>query len=174
MTLSHADQAANNDGSRDFDFWIGRWKIRNKRLVKRLVGSKDWETFDAIGHARTLPAGIGNYDDFVPVDWRPGFVGMSLRLFSRQSHQWSIYWLDNVAAGLDSDTGCLTPPVVGRFKDGIGVFVGPDLYEGKPIIVKYVWSEISPSTARWHQEFSGDDGRTWETNWIMEHSRLPD
>ena len=161
-------------GSHDFDFWIGRWKIRNKRLVKRLAGCQDWETFDAIGHARALPAGIGNYDDFVAVEWRPGFVGMSLRLFSHQTKRWSIYWLDNVTAGLDGSTGHLLPPVVGGFKDGTGVFIGPDTFEGKPITVKFVWSDISATSARWHQAFSADAGRSWEINWIMEHSRLPD
>ena len=37
--------------------------------------------------------------------------------------------------------------------------------------VRYVWSEITPSSARWEQAFSVDDGETWETNWIMELAR---
>jgi hypothetical protein len=41
-------------------------------------------------------------------------------------------------------------------------------------VVRYVWSEITASTARWHQEFSPDDGVTYETNWIMEFTRVPE
>jgi hypothetical protein len=159
------------DGARDFDFWMGRWKVKNRRLVRRLAGCTEWETFDASSHARALPAGIGNFDDFVPDGWRPGFVGMTLRVFNPQTRQWSIYWLDNDTGGIDSATGQLRPPVVGGFVDGVGTFVGRDTFEGRPILVKFVWSGIRADAARWHQEFSADDGRTWETNWIMEMTR---
>jgi hypothetical protein len=27
--------------SQDFDFWMGRWNVRNRRLVHRLVGSDE-------------------------------------------------------------------------------------------------------------------------------------
>lgn len=54
----------------------------------------------------------------VPVDWRPGFVGMSLRSYSPTTGLWSIYWLDNKTGGLDA-AGNLLPPVVGRFDNGV-------------------------------------------------------
>lgn len=78
-------------GARDFDFLIGPWHIRNTRLVRRLAGCTDWETFDATGTAHLLPGGIGNYDDFTPLTWNAGFVGMSLRVFSPAAQRWSIY-----------------------------------------------------------------------------------
>jgi hypothetical protein len=161
-----------HDGAHDFDFWMGRWKIKNRKLVKFLVGSKEWETFEATCHASLLPAGVGNVDDFVPINWRPGFVGVSLRLFNRDTGKWSIYWLNNKNAGMQGTTGHLAPPVVGEFKDGVGVFTGREMFDGVPIIVKYVWSNITLHSARWHQEFSTDEGKTWELNWIMEHTRV--
>ncbi len=159
------------DGSRDFDFWMGTWRIDNERLVGRLQGSTTWETFEARGQARPLPGGIGNYDDFVPVSWRPGFVGMSLRAYNPVTELWSIYWLDNQTGGLDAH-GHLLPPVVGRFRDGVGVFEGDDTLDGRPIRVRFVWSEISQTHARWEQAFSPDGGTTWETNWVMRMTRL--
>jgi hypothetical protein len=161
----------NASGARDFDFYIGRWRIRNTRLVTRLANSTAWETFDAISHARPLPGGIGNYDDFVAEGWRPGFVGLSLRVFSPVSRKWSIYWLDNNTGGLDGK-GHLTVPVVGTFKDGVGTFTCEDIFEGRPIIVRYVWSDITKDAARWEQAFSPDGGKTWEINWVMEMTRM--
>lgn len=35
------------------------------------------------------------------------------------------------------------------------------------IRVRYTWDETTATTARWQQAFSPDEGRTWETNWIM-------
>lgn len=158
------------DGRHDFDFWMGTWRIDNERLVERLNGCTTWETFVAHGQARPLPGGIGNYDDFVPVDWRPGYVGMSLRAYNPATDQWSIYWLDNQTGGLDAQ-GQLLPPVVGRFVDGVGTFEGDDTFAGRPIRVRFIWSDISANRARWEQAFSPDGGTTWETNWIMRMTR---
>jgi hypothetical protein len=154
-----------NDKSHDFDFWFGRWQIENKRLLKRLEACTEWETFAAVGEAKPILGGIGNIDDFVPDTWRPGFIGMSLRLFNPSTQQWSIYWMSN-------QTGTLEPPVIGGFQDGIGIFEGDDLLEGRPIRVRFIWSEITANAALWEQEFSDDAGKTWEKNWIMRMTRV--
>jgi hypothetical protein len=62
--------------------------------------------------------------------------------------------------------------VTGRFAVGVGVFYGDDTHEGRDVRARYVWSEITPVSARWEQAFSADGEQTWETNWIMEFSRL--
>lgn len=174
-TLSATPPALQSDttatGARDFDFLMGQWNIRNTRLVRRLAGCTDWETFDATGQARPLPGGIGNYDDFVPAVWKPGYVGMSLRVFSPVSQQWSIYWLDNATGGVDAATGLLHPPVVGGFAHGKGIFNGRDVLDGRPIHMQFEWSRMHTGAPRWQQSFSADEGRTWEMNWVMEFSR---
>jgi hypothetical protein len=38
--------------------------------------------------------------------------------------------------------------------------------------MRFVWSGITDTAARWEQAFSADEGRTWETNWIMTMTRL--
>jgi hypothetical protein len=154
-----------HDASHDFDFWFGRWHIENQRLLKRLQGCDEWETFAATGEAKPILGGMGNIDDFVPDTWRPGFIGMSLRLFNPTTQRWSIYWMSN-------QTGTLEPPVVGSFKDGVGIFEGNDVLEGRPILVRFIWSEITTNSALWEQEFSDDNGKTWEKNWIMRMTRI--
>ena len=148
----------------DFDFWIGRWNVRNERLKERLRGSTEWETFDAVAEARFLPGGMGNIDQFAAEEWRPGWMGMTVRLFDRASETWRIYW----AA---SDHAIFDPPVVGGFTDGVGVFEGDDHHEGTPVRVRFTWTHDTPETARWEQAFSADGGASWETNWIMRMTR---
>ncbi len=151
------------DGRHDFDFYHGRWQVRNERLRERLVGSDEWETFEAVQECRPILGGIGNLDDFV-TDWSDGFRGMTLRLFNPQTRQWSIYWAGN-------RSGVLEPPVVGRFDDGVGIFHGDDRHQGRPVRVRFLWSEITARSAHWQQAFSIDGGHSWETNWHMHMTR---
>lgn len=167
-----AELLAATDGALDFDFLVGDWIIDNRRLTLPFSGSNEWETFQARQTNQRLPGGIGNYDDFVSDTWRPGFVGMSLRIFNPVTRLWSIYWLNNKNGGIDSHSGALTPPVVGQFRDGTGVFEGQDDFNGQPILVRYTWSHITPVSARWQQAFSQDGGKNWETNWVMEMTRF--
>ena len=51
-------------GARDFDFLLGRWTVRNRRLKERLKGSNSWEEFDATLEVRPVLDGLGNVDRF--------------------------------------------------------------------------------------------------------------
>ena len=152
------------NGAHDFDFWIGCWDVRHKRLKVRLRGSTDWERFDGQARARFLPGGIGNIDELTAETWRPGYVGMTVRLFDRARCRWSIHWADNIH-------GVFDPPLYGRFTDGLGVFEGDDHHEGIPVRVRFLWKSDGRRAARWEQAFSADGGATWETNWIMNFTR---
>jgi len=90
------------DGSKDFDFLIGRWTTRNRKLVKPLSGDDTWESFEG----------------------------------------------------------------------GVGLLHSRELWEGRPILVRYQWIDITPRSARWQQAFSPDDGASWEVNWIADHTRV--
>lgn len=155
---------AGHDGSRDFDFWFGRWHVANERLKERLVGSTEWERFEATQECRPILGGVGNLDDF-QTDWDGGFTGMTLRLFDLARREWSLYWASH-------RDGVLQPPVVGRFEDGVGTFFGRDVHQGRPVRVRFLWSEITARSALWQQAFSADEGETWETNWIMRMTRI--
>ena len=154
------------DGSRDFDFLVGRWRVHNRRLLHRLKQSSAWEEFEATVSFRLILGGLGNVDEFETDHWTPRFFGMSLRLYNPATRLWSIYWADN-------RSGALLPPVTGAFSDGVGVFEGADECGGQPVISRFTWSEITDTSARWEQAFSPDARRSWETNWIMQFHRIP-
>jgi hypothetical protein len=63
-------------------------------------------------------------------------------------------------------------PVVGSFKNGIGLFFADDVINGIPVKVKFTWITSNPNKPRWEQAFSKDAGTTWETNWIMEFNSI--
>jgi hypothetical protein len=153
-----------NDGRHDFDFYFGRWTIHNERLASRLSGCQEWESFAATQECRPVLGGLGNVDDFVTA-WRGGYRGMTLRLFQPATAQWSIYWAS------DSD-GVLQPPVIGRFVDGVGTFLSRDQHQGTPVLVRFVWSHLTATGARWEQAFSTDEGEHWEVNWRMTMTRI--
>ena len=148
----------------DFDFLFGSWSVRNLRLRERLAGVDEWEEFTATSVARPLLDGLGNEDEF-RTDHDGGMIGMSFRFFDASSDLWSIYWADSRRCGL------LDPPVIGSFAGGVGVFEGGDVFEGRPILVRFIWSNVLTSEPRWEQAFSADGGETWETNWVMELRR---
>ena len=88
--------------------------------------------------------------------------GVALRCYDRSAKRWAIYWVG------DGD-GLLGPAVYGGFQGSEGLFEGDDIYEDKPIKVRF--RKLSPASARWEQTFSFDSGKSWETNWIMDFSR---
>jgi hypothetical protein len=146
----------------DFDFLVGSWAISNRRLTRRLAGSDDWEEFSSTSVAQRFFDGAGSFDEYdCPAQ---GWRGSSYRLLDPTTGLWAIYWASSL-------TGQLEPPVVGRFVGGVGEFLGDDMWEGWAIRVRYIWSRITPTSARWEQAFSVDGGREWETNWYMDHTR---
>ncbi len=159
-----ATTPADHDGAHDFDFLFGSWRVVNHRLVQRLAGCTEWETFEARQTAWPILDGRGNMDEFRPGDWNPGYIGMTLRLFNPATRRWSISWMDNRSVTLE-------PAVIGAWHGDTGIFTGPDLFAGRPIIVRFTWQRLGPDAARWAQEFSADRGESWEKNWVMEFTR---
>ncbi|MFE0250878.1 hypothetical protein [Streptomyces sp. NPDC059010] len=147
----------------DFDFFHGDWEVRHRRRRTAFLDpDSDWEEFAGTSRCWPLFDGAANLDEIdMP---RLSAKGATLRLFDRESGQWSLNWASSVS-------GTLFPPVFGRFDGGRGEFYGDDTYDGKDVRVRFVWSGVCAESARWEQAFSLDEGRTWLTNWIMEFSR---
>ena len=154
-----------NDGRNDFDFLMGTWKVHHRMLKDRLKGSEEWIEFEGETVARKILNGIGNLDDNL-IHMRTGPVhAITLRLFNPASGEWSIYWSTD-------RTGILDVPVIGGFKDGVGEFYSHEIFEGRHIYSRFIWSKVTAKSCQWEQAFSEDGGKTWETNWVMEFERV--
>jgi hypothetical protein len=154
------------DGQHDFDFELGSWKIHLKKLNRPLTGSTSWVEFDGTSVTRKVWSGKSQLEEF-EVDSPTGHIeGLTLRLYNPQTHQWSLYWA-NSRQGIMGG-----PPNVGEFKDGHGEFYCQDTFDGRVILIRYVWSDMTANSAHFEQAFSDDGGKTWEVNWITDQTRV--
>jgi hypothetical protein len=148
----------------DWSWLVGSWSVHHRRLKDRLAGSTEWEDFTGTCVNWPLMGGRGNVDDNVLSLAAGRYHGVGVRAFDLETGQWSIWWIDSRRPGIE-------PPVRGGFADGVGTFIGDDTWKGKPVKVRFRWSQITPTSAHWDQASSGDGGKTWETNWHMDFSR---
>ena len=152
----------------DFDFLFGDWRIHNRRLDDPLDESAPWSEFEATSKAYPILRKLGNVQLYDAPDFpgRPGFQGYALRLLDPGQRLWRIWWASTAGDGrLDS-------PVIGGFRDGIGQFLGNDVVNGRDVLVRFLWTEITETSARWEQAFSLDGGKSFVPNWIMIHERV--
>ncbi len=152
--------------SGDFDFLIGSWQVRHRRLKRRLAECDSWVEFEGSCVARKILGGFANIDEFT-IDL-PGdpYIGVTLRTFDPLTRQWTIYWLDS------RQPGRVDTPVIGRFANGAGTFYAEDVFERRPIRIRFIWSRVTGESCRWEQAFSADGGKRWETNWVRDFARV--
>jgi hypothetical protein len=161
---SIAIQVVTRDGQHDFDFEIGEWKARVSRLEKPLAGSTTWLDYEGISIVRKVWDGRANLGELAVRGTSGQIEGLSLRLYHPETRQWHISWAN-------SRDGMLGDPMSGAFKDGRGEFFGEELLNGRAILVRFTFFDMTPSSFRFEQAFSDDWGRTWEVNWKAEFAR---
>ena len=154
-----------HDGQHDFDFEAGTWKIHLKRLVHPLTGSTTWTEFDGTTVTRQIWNGRAEIEQFETTGSAGHVEGLTLRLYNPKSHQWSIYWAN-------ASNGIVGVPTIGEFENGQGEFYDQEPYNGRTILLRFIWSRITPTTAHFEQSFSDDGGKTWEVNWITDQTRI--
>jgi hypothetical protein len=167
QTTENPANLPQRDGSHDFDFLIGDWKAHVRRLPDRLNNSNTWDVYDGISNHHKLLDSNANFEQFevTSTDKKLHIKAQTLRLYNPTTRQWSIYLVDLDNGTLD------TPPVVGSFNGKRGEFFHQETLKGRTILVRYVWLDLTPNSARMEQSYSPDGGKTWEVNWICELSR---
>jgi hypothetical protein len=153
------------DGQRDFDFEIGTWKTHLKRLLHPLSGSTTWVEYDGVTTVRKLWNGRANLVE-LEVDGPSGHIeALSLRLYNPDAHQWSLNFSN-------SAVGTLTTPSVGEFKSGRGEFIDQENLGTRAILVRFIISNISSTSCHFEQSYSDDGGKSWESNWVADDTRV--
>jgi len=158
-------KASPTSSSKDFNYLIGSWKLKNRKLKSRLTNNTEWIDFESEVEMYQILGGNGNIDKYTDTASGKLYEGIALRIFDAKTKLWSIYWAD-------SNSGTLDPPVVGSFENKIGHFFCKDTFNGKKIIVVFRWDVRNPNLPVWSQAFSADNGKTWEWNSINVSERI--
>lgn len=159
-----AAQVSPDEGAHGFDFELGRWRIHIRQARNPLGGGCGWNTFD--GTTVNCSLWPGSEIQRWEADGASGRIeGLTLRLYDRKSRRWTLY-------GADRPDGALQPPVVGEFRHGQGVFLDREAMDGRMVLVRSVWSGITPNAVHFEASASEDAGRTWRAIMISDQTRL--
>lgn len=143
----------------DFDFLTGEWRIHHQSIV-----NGQWLEYEGEATVHAILAGICSVEELrIPAR---NFSGMGLRLLDVEARVWSDFWV-NARSGV-----LTTPGQTGSFENGAGIFVSDYEENGRQMKSAGVWDNITPTSCRWRQASTGDGGRTWEQNWIMQWTRV--
>jgi hypothetical protein len=153
-----APPAGPQDGQHDFDFELGNWNAHLKRLQHPLSNSDTWVEYEGTSVVKQLWNGRANYGELAVANESGHIEGLTLRLYNPQSHQWRLYWAN-------SQDGLLQLPTIGQFEHGRGEFLDQEDFQGRAVLVRFVFSDVTPTSFRTEQSFSSDGGKTWEPNW---------
>lgn len=144
----------------DFDFLHGQWLVENRRSAELPGVAHGPLAFDSIHTCRPL-AGGGHVEEATSED---AVARAALRLFDPRDRQWVIYRISPAE-------GTLEGPLRGAFKDGVGTFVGEDLWHDRRILVRETW-RLLDDKPRWELARSSDGGASWRTHWIRDFIRV--
>lgn len=148
--------ASDRDGTHDFDWDIGTWKVHQERRLHPLTGSNTWVHYDGTDTVQKIWDGANT--GIVETNGPAGRLEIyTLRLYDPDAHRWNIYFGH-------SGGGALSLPVVGQFRDGRGEFYDREAYNRKTILVRFRVYDVARDSCRFDQSFSNDGGKTWEVN----------
>jgi hypothetical protein len=143
----------------DFDFNMGRWNTRIRAVLDPLSAPGVWSDLQGTHVVYRVWddwANIGQLE----VDGPSGHIeDLALRMYDRKTRQWRVYFAN-------SGSGTLEPPMIGQFKDGVGIFVFLDEMEGKTVLVRNVWSGMASKSCHQDWAISVDGGKTWLPTWV--------
>lgn len=148
-------------GFNDFDFLIGEWRVRHRRLRTLLSHCSSWQQFLGRSEARKVLGGFGVIDENVLFEPHGTYRSMVLRTFDAATHYWNMWHYDGrVPAQLE-------PPLVGKFEGRTGAFYGHCPVDGTSVQVRYLWV-CCDDAPRLERAFTMNNGQSWETNWTMD------
>ena len=146
-------------GAHDFDFSFGSWHSHIERFLDPFADQRPSFEFDGTKAARKIWGGRAMLEEIEADTPKGHWQALTLFLFNPKSRQWSQIFLN-------SQTGVISPALVGSFKGGRGELLQQDTFKGRSILVRGVWSDITPESHRYTEAYSDDGGKTWNPAFI--------
>lgn len=136
-----------------FDFWVGNWDLEwtgkdnkiikgHNSIVKILDNTVIQENFE---------------------DPSTGFKGTSISVYNKKKNEWHQAWADNQGGYYD---------FIGEIDGANRIFKTiPKKINGKTIILRMVFYNITPTAFLWNWESSSDNGENWKLLWRISYKK---
>jgi hypothetical protein len=160
-----AERPAVRDGSHDFDFNLGTWSTRIRRLVHPLSGDRTAVELAGTVTVRPVWGGRAQLEEIETDGPQGHWQGATLFLYDPAAHQWSQTFFNSANPTPGSS-------LVGGFAQGRGELYAYDDVGGRKVLVRGTWSDIAPDSHRYEEAYSADGGRTWETAFSARLERI--
>ena len=138
---AQASPAALRDGRHDFDFNIGVWHTRIRRLVHPLTGSNEWVELEGTVRIRKVWNGRAQLEELDAHGASGQLQGLTLFLYNPDAHQWGQYFANR-------EDGVLNRPLIGEFKHGRGELFDQESFHGRTVLTRFVWRNLGASFHR--------------------------
>ena len=156
IAVTHAqtnDKPCSSPEASQFDFWVGKWQAK-------WIDSEDKPQYGE----NNITKGMNDCvieENFSTDD--KTFIGRSLSMYNPNKKIWQQTWVDNSGAYLDFTGGM----------DGKNMVMQRSVTnkEGKQIIQRMVFTDITKDSFTWNWESSTDNGATWAQNWQIMYTR---
>jgi hypothetical protein len=155
--------SAVHDGAHDFDFAVGTWRTHIQSLDKPLTGSHSWVSLEGTKVSRLLWSGRAQWEEIEAAGPTDRNKGATLVIYNPEAHQWSQTFVNS--------DGVLGTALVGEFRNGMGEFIATESFNGRTVLARATWSEITRASYTYEAAFSADGGRTWETHFVAHLER---
>jgi hypothetical protein len=152
------------DTSHDFDFNYGTWATHIRSLQQAAKGPASWVALTGTVTMRKIFNGGGLLEEITAGNAKMSFTGLTLYLYNPKSKQWSQTYAD-------SSDGAFDPSMIGSFHNGHGDLIGPGTYNGKAVLMRDAWSNITPSAHHFEIGYSRDGGKTWHRQFVANLTR---
>ena len=154
------NQAAARDGSRDFDFNLATWTT-HIRLRPPLSSEDRWSEMTGRVVVHPIFGGRGQYEEIEATGPHGSWQDFTLFLYDPAAHQWTMSFANSAG-------GVLSVPMAGAFENGRGEFYDQEPLQGRMVLARQVWSDITPTSHHLEQSFSDDGGKTWIVNFVAD------
>jgi hypothetical protein len=163
---SASTQAAiTRDGAHDFDFDFGVWHTEITRRLHPLTISTESMQLSGTVTIRKVWGGKAQLEEIEADGPKGHWEGMSLFLYDPVAHQWS-------QSFIGSASGVFSPGFVGSFHDGKGELFQQDTLDGRSVLVRATWSDISRNSHKYEEHYSADGGKTWALSFSAMKTRI--
>lgn len=142
----------------------GVWTVESHSVKRRMAATNEWQENHMETEYRILLGGLVAINDTYGTFNGRDMHGIMIRAYDPEKDEWQFHWMSR---GFPH----LTEQVRGRFENGVGVFYGTEINDGRKFNMRFRWKMITEDHAFWEQAYQDPETKAWEINWTLDLKR---